>query len=119
MIKSCHTEADIMRQIQIAVCESGARLFRNNVGLARQQDGRIIRFGMGVGSADLVGFTPKIINGNKIAVFTAIEVKHKGKPTKQQLSFLSMVRDFGGIAGVAHSIEEALIIIGGSPYELR
>lgn len=115
MIKECHTEADIMRQIQIAVCESGARLFRNNTGMVRQQDGRLIRFGLSVGSADLIGFTPKIINGQKIAVFTAIEVKHKGKPTRQQLAFLNMVKEFGGIGAVVHTVEEALEVI----HELR
>ena len=103
------TEAVIMKKIQIAVSKLGARLFRNNTGMVRQQDGRVIRFGLAVGSADLIGFTP--VNG--VAVFTAIEVKHKGKPTKQQEAFLEMVREFGGIAGVAHSIEEALEIIRG------
>jgi type IV secretory pathway TrbF-like protein len=63
----------------------------------------------------LVGITPITITqdmvGKTIGVFTAIEVKTpKGKPTEEQINFIQRVRDLGGFAGVAQSVEDALEI---------
>lgn len=107
------TETTIMRQIQIAVSRIGARLFRNNTGMVRQTDGRIVRFGLAVGSSDLIGFktvdiTPEMV-GHTIAIFTAVEVKTpKGRITPAQQAFLVAVQSAGGIGIVARSVEEAL-----------
>jgi hypothetical protein len=39
--------------------------------------------------------------GQKLAVFTAVEVKKKGKkPSKEQKQFIKIVNDAGGIAKV-------------------
>ena len=96
---------------------SKGRLFRNNVGTAYQgkmatisgqrvlSNPRFINFGLCVGSSDLIGWTeieitPEMV-GQKIAVFTAIEVKtENGKTTPLQDNFIETVRNAGGIAKV-------------------
>jgi hypothetical protein len=78
-------------------------------------NGRLVRFGLHKGSSDLIGITPVTITpdmiGKRMGIFTAIEVKTpKGKPTDEQINFIQRVRDLGGFAGVARSVEEALEI---------
>ena len=98
------TEADIMRSIMLACRSSTVRLFRNNVGKLPDRLGRWVTYGLGVGSADLIG-----INGGR---FVAIEVKLPGqKATQEQQDFINMVRSMGGQAGVAHNVEEAIEIL--------
>ena len=107
------TEKRIMQEIQIAMSGEDARLFRNQVGAAELKDGSYIKFGLGTGSSDLIGFkivtmTPSDI-GRKVAIFTAIEVKAgKGRTTKEQDNFIRVIRESGGIAFVARSKEEAV-----------
>lgn len=99
------TEADIMREIQLALSRLGCRAFRNNVGVAKTDTGSVIRFGLTVGSSDLIGWTAS-------GRFLAIEVKRPGKnPTKEQRNFLDAVTKAGGIAGVARSVEDAVEIV--------
>jgi len=109
------------------------RLFRNNVGRGYQgkvikedraakivtlKNYRRIQFGLFKGSSDYIGFkqitiTPEMV-GQKVAVFTAIETKspdNRNRP-KEQRAFISFVKDFGGFAGFANCIEDALRIIG-------
>jgi hypothetical protein len=93
----------------------GARLWRNNTGAIKDQTGRLVRFGLCKGSSDIIGITPVTITadmiGKRIGAFTAIEVKTpKGKPTDEQINFIQRVKDLGGFAGVARSVEEALNI---------
>lgn len=88
-----------------------ARLFRNNVGLFETKGGHLVKTGLCAGSSDLIGFSSKIVTqdmvGKKIAIFTAIEVKtKKGRSSKDQMNFISAVKNFGGIAGVARSKED-------------
>ena len=46
--------------------------------------------------------------GQKIAIFTALEVKTpKGKPTPEQIAFIDCVRKFGGISGIVKSVDDA------------
>lgn len=116
-------ESDIQKQIHLAASRAGARLFRNNVGtgwigqVKRTSDGSIILLnprplhaGLCVGSSDLIGWktvtiTPDMV-GKKIAQFTAVEVKHNTRPTKEQLNFINVVNTFGGNAGIAHTPQE-------------
>lgn len=99
-------EADIMRQIQLAVTAEGARAFRNNVGQVEDITGRVIRFGLCPGSSDLIGWVPRIVTpdmvGRRVATFLAIEVKRPGgRATDQQLQFIEAVVNAGGIAAIA------------------
>jgi ribosomal protein S19 len=93
------------------------RLFRNNTGTGYQGkqatiggqkailNPRLVNFGLCVGSSDLIGWTtveitPEMI-GQKVAIFTAVEVKKKGnKPTAVQLAFLKTVEEQGGIGKI-------------------
>lgn len=107
------SETNLMNSILIA--DHGCRLFRNNTGAIKDADGRLVRFGLCKGSSDLIGFRPTVITpdmvGKTVAVFTAIEVKTPtGKPTPEQLHFINRVKELGGIAGIARSVEDALAI---------
>lgn len=107
------SERAIMNRIQIALSRFGARLFRNQIGTYRLQDGRILSSGLGPGSSDLIGWHSVVITssmiGRRIAVFTAIEVKSgKGKTTPKQDNFIARVKLAGGVAIVARSTEEAV-----------
>ena len=65
------------------------RIFRNHVGQIEDKNGRVHKFGLAPGSADLIGYTtievtPEMV-GKKVAVFTSIEVKTKeGRVSKHQ-----------------------------------
>lgn len=96
------TEADIMREIQVAVSGLGHRVLRNNVGALKDANGRWVQFGLCKGSSDLIGWT-------SAGRFLAIEVKSStGRATKEQIAFIEAVRASGGVAFVARSADEAL-----------
>ena len=89
------------------------RLFRNNVGFDKE---RKVKYGLCKGSSDLIGIKKVKITqdmvGKEVGIFTAIEVKSdKGYPTKEQISFIDMIKKFGGYAGVAKTTEDARRII--------
>ena len=122
-------ETNVQRSIMMAVSKLGTRIFRNNVGTAwngknyATKDGKrvienaqLIRFGLCKGSSDLIGYTSKTITpdmiGQKVAVFTAIEVKKKGgKQSPEQINFIKRLNDAGGFGGFAYSEAEAAAII--------
>ncbi len=87
-----------MHAIQLEATRLGARLLRNTVGFYKE-NGRAIRYGLGVGSPDLVGWT-------STGRFLCVEVKRPGKvPTKEQHQFLESVVRCGGIAFWADSVQ--------------
>jgi hypothetical protein len=122
-------EADLMRHLQKRASELGARLFRQNSGVAWV--GRIIEhtrtrivlenprpFHAGVpGMADLGGWitveiTPDMV-GRRIAVYAAVEVKtERGRTRREQAAFLKAVSDAGGRAGVAREDGDLTHILG-------
>jgi len=87
--------------------DTGGRLMRNNNGVAAFVDDtgrrRRVRYGLGVGTSDLIGWTPREITadmvGQTIAVFTAVELKRgSDTSTREQDLFARAVRNAGGIA---------------------
>lgn len=110
-------ETQIQQQIRLAVGQrSDLRLFRNNTGsLPDPRTGRPIQFGLAKGSADLIGIkqvtiTPEMV-GQTIGQFVSLEVKTPtGRVTPQQRNWLTMIRKFGGLAGVVRSVSDALQI---------
>jgi hypothetical protein len=111
-------ETNIQQRIRIALgTREDVRLFRNQVGqLPDPRTGRPVQFGLARGSADIVGWKTKVITeddlGKSYAIFTSIEVKTpKGKATPSQNSWLECVRNAGGIAGIARSVDDALQIL--------
>jgi len=111
------SEAAIQQQIRLALSRAGSVMHRNNVGAYRDDQGRVIRYGVGnPGGSDLIGWTPVLIThdmvGGMLGVFTAIEVKApKGRPTEAQLNFIRQVQLGGGIAGIARSTQDALALL--------
>jgi hypothetical protein len=94
-------ETPLMRQIQAAVSRTGrATMWRNNVGVDVT---RGVRYGMGVGSPDLVGF----IHGT--GRFFALEVKiESGRASEQQRVWLDFAASRGASVYVVRSVAEAL-----------
>lgn len=73
--------------------------WRNNTGGFTDKRDHYYTFGK-KGSGDILGLTPK-------GRFISIEVKRPGnKPTPAQVSFMNVIRDNGGIAFVATSIDD-------------
>ena len=108
-------EAYVQNKIRLAVGSGDVRLFRNNTGALLDMQGRLVKFGLCKGSSDLIGFrsitiTPDMV-GQKIAVFTAIEVKDKGKATVEQKNFINIINNAGGYAGVAKNVNDAKKIL--------
>ena len=106
------SEQKIQQEIRIACSNGDTRLFRNNTGTLRDQNGRPVQFGLCKGSADLIGWkrvtvTPEMV-GSTVAVFLSIEVKTAtGRLRPEQQQWLDAVQAAGGIAGVARSVEDA------------
>lgn len=111
------SEAAIQQQIRLALSAAGSVAFRNNVGqYLDPKTGRPIRYGLCVGSSDLIGWTPVLVTpdmvGKTLAVFTAIEAKTAtGSPTPQQINFIDQVIRAGGYAGIARSGADAVAIL--------
>jgi len=106
-------ERDILKACMLAIPEiwPGARVFRNNVGIAEFKGGQKVAYGLCNGSSDLIGWIPRVIDasmlGTTLAQFLAIECKAPGKrPTPQQRRFLNAVQRAGGLAIVAHGRED-------------
>lgn len=105
-------EIELMKTIQLGLSRLGLKIWRNNVGQVKTEDGRYIQFGLCEGSSDLIGYTPTVVTdamvGKTVAVFTAIEVKtERGKLTIDQSNFIAVVKRDGGIAMCARSYDEA------------
>lgn len=113
-------ETDLLRQVLIYGSTLGMRLFRNQVGRYRlalpdcvrcQRIGRVVTSGLCVGSADIIGWTPKRMSaadvGHIYLVFTALETKvGKNTTTTEQGAFLSAVHSSGGIAAVVRRLSD-------------
>ena len=106
------SEQTIQQHIRLACSTGDTRLFRNNTGTLKDQNGRPVQFGLCKGSADLIGWkrvtvTPDMV-GQQVAVFLSIEVKTAtGRLRPEQQQWLDAVQAAGGIAGVARSVEDA------------
>lgn len=100
------SESTILKEVMLKASELGYRVFRNNVGVAFQPNGQVIKYGLHNGSSDLIGWHSVVVTqdmvGKKLAVFLAIETKNKrGKVTTEQKNFLREVDAAGGIAILA------------------
>lgn len=99
-------EGKIVNECMIALSQAGCTVWRNDTG-AYKADGRLIRYGLCKGSADIVGVAP---DGR----FLAVECKTAtGRTTQEQNRFLTAVRSKGGRAGVARSADQAVLIATG------
>ena len=110
------SEQAIQQQIRLELGVGPVRLWRNNVGALRDERGRLVTYGLCKGSSDLIGLRQLRIEerhlGLELGVFCALEIKAAGgRPTAEQRQFLEVIRNRGGLAGVARSVEEARQIL--------
>jgi len=97
-------ESNVQALILLALSEAGCLVWRQNTGSLPDRNGRLVRFGLCVGSSDIVG----LCSDGK---FLAIECKTAiGQPTDAQLRFIQAVQRQGGRAGIARSAAEAVEI---------
>lgn len=107
------TEQHIQQLIRINCSRGSVRLWRNNVGAMTNNDGRLVKYGLCTGSADLIGIQ-QLPSG--LGRFVALEVKRPGgRATQEQIKWLAMVREMGGIAEIVHSVEEAHAVLRAPP----
>lgn len=98
-------ETILQNEIIVALCKNGCVARNHTVGQFFTKYGGIVNIGHH-GESDIMGH--RISDGRAIY----IEVKLPGeKPRDDQKKFLTAMANTGAIAGVAHSIEEALEIV--------
>jgi len=114
-----NAETTLQQQIRLALgTNPETRIFRNQVGsLPDPRTGRLVTFGLARGSADLIGWRTVTVTqamvGTRLAIFTSIEVKTPttGRVRPEQQAWLAVVQGAGGIAGIARSVPDALLIV--------
>lgn len=119
-------EAACASHIRLDAAQIGDELWRNNTGVAFDESGRAVRFGLcndsaklseNIKSSDYIGITSVVITpemvGQTIGVFTAIETKDSNWVFKEtdkravaQLAFINIVLKAGGRAGFARTVQE-------------
>jgi len=114
------SESRIQTDIRLKLSELRAGMFlRYQVGTFLTMDGRPVKIGV-PGASDLIGIVPHVVTaedvGRTIGVFCAIETKQEkdntSKGRKQsQASFIGVVRSFGGVAGIARSVTDAVAMV--------
>lgn len=125
------SERNIQREIIKTINQKeDVRVFSNDTGMAyRPKTNELsqyfidkhfipIKYGLVPGSSDLIGFktvriTPEMV-GKEVAVFVSLEVKTPKRRLivpDPQIIWLNNVKNYGGIAEVVTSIEEAEIAI--------
>lgn len=99
-------ETTLQNKIRLALgSRPDVRLFRNHVGVVRDERGRVHSFGLRKGSADLIGW----VRIGHLAVFLSIEIKTAtGKLRPEQQQWMNNINESGGIAFVARNETEAL-----------
>lgn len=100
-------EQDLSNAIRLAVGSLPyVRIWRNNVGTMRDSRGIPVTFGLAIGSADLIGIVAP--HGRLLS----IEVKRPGgRVTPEQEHWIEIVRAFGGVAGIARSVDDAMALV--------
>ena len=112
------SEAAIQQDIRLSLGKCPAvRMFRNNSGAYKDpRSGRVIRYGLTTGSADLIGWqtvtiTPDMV-GQRFARFLSVEVKTPtGRLSPEQSTWRQAVLKAGGIAVVARSVDDISFLI--------
>lgn len=99
-----NAETNLQARILISLSEAGCLVWRQDTGAFRAKSGALVRYGLCVGSSDIIGIAP---DGR----FLAVEVKtDKGRASAGQLAFIDAVRAKGARAGIARSEADAVAI---------
>ena len=119
-------QASIKKALDSLPASCGVTVMRNNVGSYRSGSGHWVKYGLGLGSPDLVGWksleiTPELV-GTRVAVFVGIEVKRPASTTgvrvpggvvsPRQRSWMSKLNAAGGVGAVVSSVADALASLG-------
>lgn len=99
------SETDVKRAImQELAYEPGLLVWRNNVGMKGH-----VHYGLGPGSADIIGILEHVCDYSNVGRFIALEVKRdvKQTPEAHQSEWLQSVREHGGFAAVVWDVESA------------
>lgn len=119
------SEGRAQSEIRLAAPALGLRLFRNNVGVLKNEDGRPVRYGLAndskalnarLKSSDLIGWrrvqvTPEMV-GSVVAQFAAIECKAPGwryrgdAHEEAQQRFIALVVADGGFGRFATGADQ-------------
>jgi hypothetical protein len=114
------SEAFAQSQVVLEGARKGVRLFRNNVGVLEDRNGRPVRFGLAnrtaeenaaIKSGDLIGIRPVTVTpahvGTTLGVFVSREIKEPGwryagtEREVAQLRWAELILACGGDAGFA------------------
>lgn len=101
LAKPHEREKGVETRIRVALAAAGVLVWKHHV------DNRAgARTGLGIGTADLICVVPPF------GRLLGIEVKTKrGRVRESQERWLGAVRRFGGVTGVARSVEEAMALV--------
>jgi hypothetical protein len=129
------SEKTLISEIQLLFTQKGHRIFRQNTGTGWAGDffkppmettikvsprdvvvrnARPLRAGLCTGSSDLIGWQSITITedmiGKRVAIFTAIEVKHGStRTTEEQKRFIESVNSSGGIGKIVRELNEVIL----------
>lgn len=97
------SERNIQALILMALSEAGCLVWRQNTGAYKEpKTGRLIRYGLCVGSSDIVGICP-----DGVALFVEVKTKN-GAIRPEQKKFIDACIRYNARAGIARSVEDAL-----------
>jgi hypothetical protein len=98
-------EAAIVRQILLELGnELDFRLWRNNSGALTDVTGRVVKYGLGVGSADLIGI---LAPRGTMVCFEVKTPDARSQPSKDQIAWGNVITNMGGLYVVVRSAGEA------------
>lgn len=129
------SEKTLISEIQLLYSQKGHRIFRQNTGTGWAgeffkpamptsvrinpsdvviKNARPLRAGLCTGSSDLIGWQSITITedmiGKRVAIFTAIEVKHGStRTTEEQTRFIESVNSSGGVGKIVRSLDEVVV----------
>lgn len=100
-------EKDIETEIRVALSKAHLQCWKNRIEACWQCRAKPKKTdGLGLGSSDLICIVPP--TGRLLAIECKSE---RGRTTEEQDRWLEQVRKYGGVAGVARSVEEAFALV--------
>jgi len=100
------SEADLMRQIMVALSADGHFVARANVGLFFTADGRPVKTGLPKGFSDLFGHRLSDARAFYLEVKTTT-----GRARPEQLAFIAAMKKRGALAAIVRSVEDARLAL--------